>query len=134
MLKYRPVGKNDDLLVEKWVAADKWHSDPTFWLPPKDAEKQHKGVKYGVVEDAVGTIGYVVLENVLRIHVQFPPSTETDRIRAAIDEFIPRLIENSKSQYKQIVFESESPALIFYLRKFGFRRSKNEIVCSTGAK
>lgn len=137
MLKFRKHNENDQFLVEKWVAQDSEHSkssDVLFWSPPKDPAKVHKGTQYDVVEDSIGAIGYLVLENVLRIHVQFPPAYEKDRIRAAIDEFIPRLIAESRSQYKEIIFKSESPALIWYLRKFGFRKSKNEIVCNLGAK
>jgi hypothetical protein len=132
MLKFRKHNENDQFLVEKWVAQDSEHSrtsDVLFWSPPKDPAKAHKGTDYLVVEDDVGVIGYLVLENCLRIHCQFPPAFETDRIRAAISEFIPTIKNQAQSQYKQLIFESVSMPLIWFLRKFGFRRSKNEIVC-----
>ncbi len=132
MLKIRSHNENDKFLLEKWISLDPEHSrtsDVSFWLPPAEA---HKGTTYLAVEDSVGVVGYIVLENVLRIHCQFPPSSEITRIRAAMSEFIPKICKESKTQYKQLIFESVSPALIWFLRKFGFRRSKNEIVCNTG--
>lgn len=137
MLKFRGHKETDKALVEKWIACDDEHSQTSTvesYCPPDDPNAQHKGVKFGVVEDEIGTIGYLVLENILRVSCQFPPAFEKDRIRAAIDEFIPQLIEHSRGQYKQIIFKSSSPALIFYLRKFGFRRSPTEIVCNIGDK
>lgn len=130
MLKIRAIKENDRFLCEKWLALDREHcdtSDLSFWMPP--TENRHKGTDYLAVEDSIGVVGYVVLENILRIHCQFPPDTEKDRIREAMGVFIAKLKQEARPQYKQLIFESVSPALIWFLRKFGFRRSKNEIVC-----
>lgn len=132
MLKYRPQNENDKFLIEKWVANDPEHSktsEPSFWVTPSVPEKH---TKYIVVEDSVGTVAYLVLENVLRIHCQFAPSTETDRIRAAAEEFLPKLKKESSENYKQVIAEAVSAPLVWFLRKFGFRKSKNELVCKTG--
>lgn len=137
MLKIRPIGKNDELLIEKWIACDEEHSktsEVAFWLPPEQLADRHKGTDYLAVEDSVGVIGYVVMENILRIHCQFPPATEVVRIRAAMTEFLTKIKAEARPQYKQIIVESVSLPLIWFLRKFGFRRSKNEVVCSLGVK
>lgn len=129
MLKYRSQNENDKFLIEKWVAQDEEHSKtshPSFWTAPPVLPSH---TKYIVVEDSIGVVAYLVLENVLRIHCQFAPSTETERIRAAAQEFLPRLKQESAKSYKEIISEAINPPLLWFLRKFGFRKSKNEIVC-----
>jgi hypothetical protein len=133
MLKFRPIAANDELLLEKWLVADDEHSKTSnlsFWLPPKDASQKHKGTDYVAVEDEIGTIGYLKMENILRIHCQFAPPTEIQRTRKAMAEFINHIKQEARPQYAQLIFESVSAPLIWFLRKFGFRRSKNEIVCN----
>lgn len=133
MIKIRGHNSNDAFLLEKWLASDPEHSktsDLSRWIPPA---VPHKGVKYLAVEDDIGVVGYLVLENVLRIHVQFAPESETDRIRVAMEEFMPRIKAASSAEYKEIIFESVSAGLVWFLRKFGFRKSKNEVVCKLGA-
>jgi hypothetical protein len=127
--KFRPTTQSDRELLEKYIAADEEHSKTSsvsFWLPP---ETEHKGVKYLAVEDEKGTIGFLVLENCLRIHAQFAPPDQTERTRAATADVMTQIKHWARPQYKEIVFESVSLGLIWFLRKFGFRRSKNEIVC-----
>lgn len=134
MLKIRQIRENDKHLIEKWLAVDPEHSktsDVSFWLPPPD---KHKGTDYLAVEDSVGVVGYIVLENILRIHCQFAPPYEINRIRDAMEEFMVRIKKEASPQYKQIIFESVSAPLVWFLRRFGFRKSKNEIVCQLGAK
>lgn len=132
MAKLRHHKEFDDVLLEKWWAADDEHSQTTnldFWLPPSDPAKQHKGTKYLAVEDEHGTIAYLVFENCLRIHVQFAPPSEIDRTRIALAETLTQIQKWARDQYKEIIFESKSRPLVFFLRKFGFRKSENEIVC-----
>lgn len=137
MLKFRPIRQNDADLIEKWIANDDEHSktsDLSFWLPPKDANLKHKGTDYLAVEDEFGTIAYLKMENILRIHCQFAPESEIERTRKATAEFLTKIKQEARSQYAQLIFESVSGGLVWFLRKFGFRRSKNEIVCDLGVK
>lgn len=130
MTKFRTTTENDKELLEKYLAADPEHgmtSTTNFWLPPTDP---HKGTKYLAVEDEVGVIGFLVLENVLRIHAQFAPTYEVRRTRVALADVMMQIQKWARPQYKQIIFQSVSTPLIWFLRKFGFRRSKDEIVCS----
>jgi hypothetical protein len=130
--KFRPTEEKDREILEKNIASDKEHSKTSsvsFWLPPSDTKTQHKGVKYLAVEDKDGVIGHLVLENCVRIHAQFLPSDQIDRTRVATAEVMTQIQHWAKDLYKEIIFESESPGLIWFLRKFGFRRSKNEIKC-----
>jgi hypothetical protein len=127
--KFRPTTEKDAVLVADFLAADEEHSKTStssFWLPP---QSEHKGVKYLTVEDSEGVIGFLVLENTLRIHAQFAPPDQVNRTRLALADVMTQIQHWARPQYKQIIFESVSLGLIWFLRKFGFRRSKNEIVC-----
>lgn len=127
--KFRPTTENDRELLAKYISSDPEHSATTpvsFWLPPSDP---HKGAKYLAVEDENGTLAYLVLENCLRIHVQFAPPEEIERTRAGLASALPQIQHWARDQYKEIIFESISAPLIWFLRKFGFRKSKNEIKC-----
>lgn len=129
MTKFRPTTANDEALLKEYLAADPEHSQtstPSFWLPPAI---EHKGAKYLAVEDEKGVIGFLVLENVVRIHAQFAPPDQIDRTRAATANVMTQIQKWARPQYREIIFQSISPGLIWFLRKFGFRRSKNEVVC-----
>lgn len=129
MTKFRPTTKEDEELLKEFIASDPEHSmtsSPSFWLPP---ENEHKGAKYLTVIDDEGTLAYLVLENCLRIHVQFAPPSEVERTRVGLAEALAQIQKWARPQYKEIIFESVSAGLVFFVRKFGFRRSKNEVVC-----
>jgi hypothetical protein len=135
MIKCRPIKASDGELLEKFLLADGEHSktsDISFWLPPSDCQVKHKGVDYLAVEDEKGVIFFIRLENILRMHCQFAPETEIARTRPAVAEFAKLIQRQARDQYKQLIFESVSLSLIWFLRKFGFRRSKNEVVCDLG--
>lgn len=129
MVRFRATNSADAPTIEKFLAADPEHSKTSalsFWLPPVE---EPKGAKYLAVEDEKGVIGYLVLENCLRIHAQFAPPTEIERTRVAVGETIAQIQHFSRSQYKEMLFESISRPLIIFLRKFGFRRNENQIIC-----
>lgn len=123
-MKIRKINENDPFLIEKWINMDSEHAGKSkvdFWLP-------QDRTNCFVVEDEVGTIFYVRAENVLRLHVQFAPSTENERTKKAIDEFATHIREAAKPTYRQIIFESTFAPLIRYLHKRGYRASPNEQV------
>jgi hypothetical protein len=129
VVKLRHTTAADEELLAVFLAADPEHSQSStvsFWLPPKI---EHKGVKYLAVEDDKGVIGFLVLENCVRIHAQFAPPEEIDRTRTALTDVMTQIQKWARPQYRELIFESISAPLIWFLRKFGFRRSKNEIIC-----
>lgn len=129
MTKFRPTREDDRTILESFIALDEEHSQTStsdFWLPPKI---EHKGAKYLAVEDENGVIGFLVLENVLRIHSQFAPASEILRTRPAVASTLTQIQKWAASQYREVIFESVSSGLVWFVRKFGFRRSKNEVVC-----
>lgn len=123
-MKIRKLNENDPFLIEKWIAMDPDHagkSDVKFWLP-------QDRTNCFVVEDEVGAIFYVRAENLLRLHVQFAPQTESARTKKTLDEFAMHVKEAAKTTYRQIIFESTFAPLIRYLEKRGYRASPNEMV------
>lgn len=128
MLKFRAHNEQDKAILERFISADPEHSVTSsleFWLLP---ENKHKGTDYLAVEDEKGVVVYLVLENCLRIHAQFAPATEIDRIRAAIPQISAKLAHDAKTSYRQLLFESVFPPLVRFLEKIGWRRSPNEVV------
>ena len=123
-MKIRKLNGNDPLLIEKWINSDPEHVGKTnvgFWLP-------QDRTNCFVVEDDIGAIIYIRAENVLRIHAQFAPATDSERTKAALDSFVIHIRETTKSTYRQIIFESTFAPLIRFLHKRGYRASKDEHV------
>lgn len=130
MLKYRKPGKNDAFLIEKWINLDSYHAqtcDPSFWTT------EEKGrIECFVPQDDEGPVFYCRSENILRLHIQFPPvysRAEKFRLAKAIDQFTSDIKQMAKGKYTQIIFESTAPSLIAFLEKRGFRKSNDDFVC-----
>lgn len=123
-MKIRKINENDPFLIEKWIAMDPEHSGKTdvkFWLP-------QDRTNCFVVEDDIGAIFYVRAENVLRLHVQFAPPTESERTKKSLNEFAAHIAEAAKPVYKQIISECTFAPLIKFFYKRGWKASPNEHV------
>lgn len=132
MLKYRPTNALDKNQITEWIAADPDHAsrcEPTFFLPPNEADALNDRVLCWAVEDEHGAIFYVRAEKILRLHIQFAPKTQFRRLAAAINEFSKTIQRASAATFKQIIFESVFEPLIRFLHKRGFRSSPHEQVC-----
>lgn len=124
-MKYRILSEEDRQPLTDWIAADEAHSEtctPDFWLSAPGGVAQS-----WAVEDEQGTLFYVRAENVLRLHIQFPPE-KSKRLLKGVADFAIQIAQDAREKYKQIIFESKSPALIRFLEKRGYRHSPEEIV------
>lgn len=128
MLKNRAITNSDRDQIAAWIAADSDHAhrtDVNFWMPEETSAK----TLHFAVEDDKGTVMYVRMERLVRVHIQFAPPSERDRLRVAIAEFAEWLRQDSKRHhYSQIIFESVSKHLCNFLYKLGYRPSPNEQV------
>lgn len=126
MLTRREVSTADRDQIAEWISQDSDHKDrgdANFWLPENEKDDQ-----CFAMEDEHGTIFYVRLEKVLRLHVQFAPK-ERQRTAAAIDEFTKQIATAAKATgYAQLIFDSVFAPLIRFLHKRGFRSSPAEQV------
>lgn len=128
MITFVPVTVLDTGQITEWVKSDPEHDgrvSPDFWLnPPAD-------VQVWAVEDEQGVLFYVRAENILRLHIQFPPE-RSKRLVRGISEFSAQMkvIAGARS-YKQLIFDSISKTLIRFLEKRGFKHSPNEYVSTT---
>jgi hypothetical protein len=126
-LHYRKTNENDPHLLAKYIACDSDHANkctPEFFT----VEEKNR-VECFVPEDDIGAVFYCRAENVLRLHLQFPPvysREEKVRLARAIDTFTQDIQRMSKDRYKQIIFESVSEGLTDFLTERGFRASKSE--------
>jgi hypothetical protein len=126
MLKNRALREEDRSKIVDWVAADPDHcgkSDVGFWMPIPDDPSSLKFM----VEDESGDLMAIRLEKVMRVHVQFAPATEKDRIRKALPDFLQFLdSEGRKHHYTQLIYESVYAPLIKFVQHFGWKSSVNE--------
>ena len=127
-MKFRPIDESERKTVASWIAEDQDHSGKVtsdYWVSPPDT------VQTWAVDDDEGTLFYVRAENILRLHIQFPPE-KTKRLVRGISEFSEQMqvIAGAKS-YKQIIFDSVSKTLIRFLEKRGFKHSPNEYISET---
>lgn len=124
-MKYRTLGPNDNLLIEKLIAIDPDHATTStvdFWT----SEIPQKTQSFAV-EDDKGTVFYCKVEKVARIHIQFD-SREKFRTAKALVKFIPSMEKILGKDFTQVIWESTSPKLIAFFEQFGYRHSKNEII------
>jgi hypothetical protein len=108
-------------MIEEWIAKDPDHRGRVGSQYLLDG--QGKASVY-VIEDSEGPIMFVRQEsegNTTRLHTQFPPKDHR-RIVEALNEAFPIVSLDARDRgFKEIVFESNSMALIRYMSRFGFR-------------
>lgn len=114
----RLLNENDRPLVEEWVAGEPTHGNNTF------AWYSEPGARTVVVEDEAGPVIVAKFTPILQMDTDFLPAAEPKRVAKAILEGLLEMEKQAKDQgFKQISFESESPKLIEFCRKLGYRAS-----------
>jgi len=118
-MKYRLVDKSDEVILTRFIAADKFHLDQypvSFWIHPECF----------TLEDEEGIILYLrpVHESVTRVrmYIQFPPEDEVIKSRVAkavLDIIMNVLPACKKSGVEEVVFGSVSPSLVKFCVKHG---------------
>lgn len=122
MITFRPTEIQDLVMVTGWTLQDPVHKNiaPAFWTEPA---VENKHVCY-VIEDEEGPVIFVRQEregNNLRLHTQFPPDSRK-RVAASLERAYPFVKEWAlEHKIEAIVFESESPTLIRFMARFGFK-------------
>lgn len=134
------ITEADRALIQNWIDGDPDHKgiSADFWLQPMRFAENNPGpaVENCVMfRDPQGSVFAVRMEMALRLHIQFD-CTQPERTQAALLEAFPWFKERAKKAgFSEIVFESVSRPLInFCRRRFGFRRSENELVARTEEK
>lgn len=120
-MRFAPSVTSDIPQLIDWIAADPFHHNmnPEWWLTGNDC------ITAFVVIDNEGPTMYARLDEEgdrARIHVQFAPESEVSK-RRTVAGLIFGLegIKRMASGKRAIVFESESPLLILFLEKIGFK-------------
>jgi hypothetical protein len=124
MVNFRATTQADKPVIGTWIASDPAHRDrmdSSFF-----ADGEGKASVY-CIGDEQGPVMFVRQEvegESTRLHTQFPPDAPgiRKRVAEALHEAYPVVAADAKSRgFKQVVFESESPALIRYMiGTFGF--------------
>lgn len=132
------ITEADRALIQNWIDGDPDHKGMSadFWVQPAHTETKSNTPGINLVtqecmmfRDPQGSVFAVRMEMALRLHIQFD-CTQPERTQAALLEAFPWFKERAKKAgFAEIVFESVSRPLInFCRRRFGFRRSENELV------
>ena len=124
MLQYRHPTADDIPKIDEWVKQDPDHigkCDGSFFvLKPDD-----KGMQCIEVRDEQGVVFYLKFTNALIVDTQFAPESEVskERVRDALKEAFGFFAASSKKLgYHGMLFESVSPTLILFFKRFGFKR------------
>lgn len=124
MIEMVASGPDDLDRIQLWSRMDPWHhrqDNPAWWLTGN-------GFLSCRVQDEYGTIGYVRIDQEdgwYRLHCQFGPPTEVSRHRlvSGLGQFfkvMPQFLGG-----KGLRFNSESPRLIQFLTRWGFKPSES---------
>lgn len=143
--KVRKVGEQDRERLRQWIANDPDHRDlvsSDFFLGvTRDNHGNpipEPGAECMVLEDSAGERFYFRISRVLRVDIQFNcamKKDEVERNREALEEgFAWLLYKARRAGFRQMIFDSTAKFLMrFCERKFGFRKSPNELVCPISA-
>jgi len=122
MIQFREMKEEDRPTIDNWIEKDPGHQGKMtadFFLKPKE----NWGVF--VIVDDDQPIMFVAQEPDglnLRLHVQFPPDNLKSVVKGLIQAY-PVVEANIKSRgFKAVAFESESRALLKFMRRFGFKQ------------
>lgn len=125
-IKFSGVSEEDLPRLAEWIAVDQWHSGgpAPWWIHPDSLVTAR-------LEDAEGPVMYIRIvrdgERV-RLNTQFAPESEVSkkRVAMAITDAFPRIAEVMRHQDATgIVFSSESPLLIGFMERHGFKSIGN---------
>lgn len=112
--------------IEAWVAADPWHKNlgTEFWLTGASCFLACK------IQDDGGDAAYARIEHEgegFRLHIQFAPESVVSKRRVITTgiAFMRMLVLLAKQNNKNfIVSASESPKLIGFMRRIGFKKDQ----------
>lgn len=122
MMRFRMIEESDRNQINDWILKDSGHAgkmDADFFI------KQPEGWGAFAILENDAPIMYVAQEPDglnLRLHVQFPPDNLREVVTGLLQAY-PVVASNAKGRgFKYIAFESESKALLRFMRRFGFKQ------------
>jgi hypothetical protein len=120
----RKAEEKDKARLSEWIAADKCPQhrgvNPEWWMDEGFA-----------VENASGPVFYLKFENVMRCYIQFAPDVDRDQevTKLALKNAFYQVAVGAKQHgYKEIIYDSESPSLIGFMKQFGFKEATNNFL------
>lgn len=122
MIKFIPSTTEDAPQIQQWTDADVYHNgqhSPDWWITGNGL------LSFCLCDDA-GSVLYIRLDEgeYVRISAQFAPADIVGKRRLvrAILQLLPKLVEVAKSNgSKGLIFSSESPTLIGFMKKAGYQ-------------
>jgi hypothetical protein len=120
---YRKLEEKDRDAITDAIQEDPFHCDNPNFTSDFFYDPNSQSL---VFHDEEGDVCYLKVEKEARIHIQFK-EVDKDRIRNLLNQHTDQMARALKSQgYKAMTFNSPNPALVWFMRKFGFRTAKDE--------
>jgi hypothetical protein len=126
-IKFSGVSEEDLPRLTEWIAVDQWHNGqpPLWWICPES-------VITARLDDEEGPAMYIRINRDgerVRLSTQFAPESivSKKRVAIAVSDAFPRIAEVMRHQDATgIIFSSESPLLITFMERMGFKSVGND--------
>lgn len=122
-MRLRALTEDDKPILASWTASDSDHR----YLAPDWIYRVEKAERW-MIEDKEPRLAFRV-QRALRVDIQFNEDDTVKTAKALISGFDWLLERAQKAGFTEVIFESKSQPLIrFCEKRFGFRKSGNELV------
>lgn len=122
---FRDINDKDLALILKDIATDPAHNQQPGFHPALFIDENAKNV---AIQDENGeVIFWVSFLKEVRVRIQFREGVDKEKVREAFRQNIPIFAEAySRAGAKAFLFDSVSAPLVWFLRRFGFRKATSE--------
>jgi len=128
---FRKLTEEDRAEIARQIELEHYHKSQGF-VPDQFYEPDTQGI---VLYHEKGPLAYAVVKKVAHVHLQFVREEGEDveerkeRLRKGIQSELPWLFKFFQDKgYKGVIGDTKNPALLWFLRKFGFRSLKDTFI------
>ena len=122
---FRKITTDDFKTLMKDIQDDPAHNQQPGFNPELFMDPETQGVAF---QDECGEVVFWAnFSREIRVRIQFRKDVDKEKVREAFTKYIPLFAENFKrAGCKAFLFDSVSAPLIWFLRRFGFRKAASE--------
>jgi hypothetical protein len=122
---FRDITIDDLEPIAQDISTDPAHNQQPGVTPEVFLDPQAKNVAF--TDDTGEVIFWASFSREVRVRIQFREGVDKDKVRAAFERYVPMFSDTFKAAgAKAFLFDSVSAPLIWFLRKFGFRKMNSE--------
>jgi hypothetical protein len=134
-MKFESSTLEDIQQIQEWTDADEYHhgqNNPAWWITGNGSYLA------GCIQDDEGTVLYFRFDRedpLLRLNIQFAPIEKVSKrrvVQALLGTFSNIEMLARAAQFTGLIFASESPRLILFLDKLGFKQEGENFILRFG--